>query len=192
MPSGPRDGVFSLLDLSLLSLTTGVPGELTEERMFISRLKRLLLVLPGVLNLAWGFAAREGKRHEIQVRRHGKIVDLRNQNHIIRVLPRNVRQAPEVCRQFELYRRVLPITRQDEIEVTDFSANPDALIWEQMCLEWGVTIESRDLVAKRHARRSTVLRKLATNLHQTDAALGILAWGLKPFFSRRNGASIRS
>jgi FkbM family methyltransferase len=45
-----------------------------------------------------------------------------------------------------LYRRVLPIARQDDIEVTDFSANPDAANWEQMCLKRGVTIESRDSV----------------------------------------------
>ena len=112
--------------------------------MFISRVKGLLLVLPGVLNLAWWFAAQEGKRYGIQVRRNGKFVELRQQNHVIRVLPRNVREAPEICREFELYRRVLPITRQNEIEVTDFSADPDAAIWEQMCLQRGVTIESRD------------------------------------------------
>jgi FkbM family methyltransferase len=107
-------------------------------------MKRLLFVLPGVLNLAWWFAAQEGKRHGIRVRRNGDVVELCKQNHVIRVLPRNVRQATEICREFERYRRVLPITRQNEIEVSDFSANPDALIWEQMCLKWGVTIESRD------------------------------------------------
>lgn len=53
-------------------------GELTKERMLISRMKRLLLVLPGVLNLAWWFVAQEGKRHGIQVRRNGKVVDLHN------------------------------------------------------------------------------------------------------------------
>jgi FkbM family methyltransferase len=112
--------------------------------MFVSRVKRLLLVLPGVLNLAWWFAAQEGKRYGIQVHRNGNVVELRKQNHVIRVLPRNVLQASEICREFELYRRVLPIARQDDIEVTDFSANPDAANWEQLCLQRGVTIESRD------------------------------------------------
>jgi FkbM family methyltransferase len=112
--------------------------------MFISRVKRLLLVLPGVLSLAWWFAAQEAKRHGIQVRKNGKFVELRKQNHVIRVLPRSVRQAPEICREFELYRRVLPIVRQDDIEVTDFSVNPEPANWERICLKLGVTIESRD------------------------------------------------
>ena len=112
--------------------------------MLVHRIKRFLLVVPGVLNLAWGFAARAAKKYGIQVRKQGKVVELRKENHVIRLVPRQVKRAPEIYQRFELSRRVLPIVRQNSLEITDFCDNPDAVVWEQMCLRLGVTIESRD------------------------------------------------
>jgi FkbM family methyltransferase len=118
--------------------------ETSGERMLISKVKQLLLIVPGFLNLAWWFVAQDGKRYGVRVRNRGKFVELRNQNHVIRVQPRRVRYAPEICREFELYRHVLPKAHQDDIEVTDFSVNPEAADWEHACLKLGVSIESRD------------------------------------------------
>lgn len=111
--------------------------------MLIHRIKRFLLVVPGVLNLAWCFAARAGKKYGIQVRKHGKVVELHKENHVIRLGPRQVKCAPEIYKRFELYRRVLPIVRQNSLEITNFCDNSDAVVSEQMCLKLGVTIESR-------------------------------------------------
>ncbi len=112
--------------------------------MLIHRIKKLLLVVPGVLGIAWLFAAREGENYGIQVRKHGKVVELHKENHVIRLLARQVKRAPGIYKEFELYRRVLPIVWQNNAEITDFCGNPDAVVWEEMCLKVGVTIESRD------------------------------------------------
>lgn len=104
----------------------------------------MLLVVPGVLGLAWWWVAQSGKKCNVHVQKKGRFVELRKENHVIRLLNRQVRRAPGIFERFELYRHVLPIVRRNDIEITDFCETPDAALWEEMCLKLGVTIESRD------------------------------------------------
>lgn len=112
--------------------------------MLIHRIKRFLLIVPGVLDVAWWFTARTGRKYGIQVRKQRKAVELNKENYVIRLSPRQVRRAPEIYQNFEAYRHVLPGVREGDLEITDFSNCPEAVTWEKMCLSLGVTIESRD------------------------------------------------
>ena len=126
--------------------------------MLTNGLKKVLLNTPGALELAWWWVAREGKKYGVDVHIKGKSVELSKQNHLIRLEPRHVRRAVEVCREFDVYRHILPIEKENDIEVTDFCGKSDQLGWEHYCLKLGVRIESRDgAVWLRKDRRVMIL-----------------------------------
>lgn len=126
--------------------------------MLINGLKKVLISTPGTLELAWLWVALEGKKYGVDVQKKGKTVELRKQNHLIRLEPRHVRHAREICREFDLYRHVLHITKENDIEVTDFREKTGPLSWEHCCLKVGVSIEARDgTVWLRKDRRVMVL-----------------------------------
>lgn len=117
---------------------------LTEggKNMRLTSMARALFNVPGASTLSWRWAGLAGSRYSIDVRKKGNIVELRQQNHLIRLQSRHIKRAHEIFRNFGVYRRVLPSVKEQDMEVTDFSDRPGAVDWQHQCLKSGVAIEN--------------------------------------------------
>jgi FkbM family methyltransferase len=92
--------------------------------------------------LAW--AKSKSKRSGVEVRRVDGDVELRKGNRAIRLAPKHVFFAPEVCGAFEAFTSVLPAQQRDGLNVIDFAANPDLFNLVRSCLAYGVILANHD------------------------------------------------
>ena len=80
----------------------------------------------------------------VRLLRVGDAIELQKGTRSLRIAPKHVFFAPEICGSFEQLERVLPAVKRDGVEVVDFAADPDALNLARQCLAFGAWIESHD------------------------------------------------
>lgn len=90
------------------------------------------------------WAAGQCGKSGVVVRRVGNAIELQKGKRSLRIAPKHIFFAPEICRSFERFERVLPAVERDGLEVVDFASDPDALNLARQSLAFGAWIESRD------------------------------------------------
>jgi FkbM family methyltransferase len=83
------------------------------------------------------------KASGVQVCKVGDAIELRKASVAIRLAPKHIFLAPEVCGAFDFFALGLPVVEQEGSNVIDFAGQPDIFNQCRICMSQGVVLEHR-------------------------------------------------